>query len=452
MVKSVLNKKGNSLLGRSILYGLPRMSTSIVIGFADFALFSLYKLAYIDSAFLIGIALALGKITIAISQFLFGWISDVKYTKWGRRKPFLILLSPLLSFSFFFLLLPNLVIDINSQNSTFIWLLVWNILFNISYGITTPYGSWMAEQFTSDERPFASQYNNIFALIGSACMSIFSFIILTDTVKKIKIEPTLIPSDFLFAVIIFSILPTQLFLIAAIVIPTEPHFKIRSNMIENLKVIVKNKNFILVTLMQGIASIAFIMIGQTVLQYTEIVLKFEDTDYYIVAGLMVIGILGFIFLWRKRIQKIGKKKSLLYIFLVGILFLPTTLFGAIRMETYFIFGILFILGIAACMGGWFLLPSIIFADIAEDDEKITGELKAGIYTGFPSIILNLFQAFGLFVIGILLDLPKLGLDYSVGYVIWGPIGSLVLIFAYLYSRKFIKIDFDWEELEKIERL
>jgi Na+/melibiose symporter-like transporter len=438
LVDNISNEKGNGLLGRSILYGLPRISTSIVIGFADFALFSLYKLAYIDSAFLIGVALALGKIIIAISQFLFGWISDAKYTKWGRRKPFLILLSPLLSFSFFFLLLPNLVININSQSSTFIWLLVWNILFNISYGITTPYGSWMAEQFTSDERPLASQYNNIFALIGSAGMSIFSFIILTDSVEKIKIDPTIIPSDFLLAVIIFSILPTQLFLIAAIVIPTEPHFKIRSNMIENLKVIIKNKNFILVTLMQGIASIAFIMIGQTVLQYTEIVLKFEDIDYYIVAGLMVIGILGFIYLWRKRIQKIGKKKSLLYIFLIGILFLPTTLFGAIRMENYFIFGILFILGLTACMGGWYLLPSIIYADITEDDEKITGELKAGIYAGFPSIILNLFQAFGLFVIGILLDLPKLGLDYSIGYVIWGPIGSLVLILTYLY----------WEESDK----
>lgn len=448
MVDKVTQQKGNSLRGKSILYGLPRISTSIVIGFADFALFSLYKLAYIDSTFLIGIALALGKITIAISQFVFGWISDTKYTKWGRRKPFLVLLSPLLSISFFFLLLPNLVIDISNQSATFIWLLVWNVLFNISYGITTPYGSWMAEQFTSDERPFASQYYNIFALIGSAFMSVFSFVILVSTADKIKAEPTVIPPVFLLAIIVFSELPTILFLSASLLMPTEPHFMIRSNMIENLKVIVKNRNFILVTLMQGIASIAFVMIGQTVLQFAEFVLKFEDTDYYIIAGLMVIGIISFIYLWRKIIQKLGKKKSLLYIFLVGILFLPTTLFGAMRMDNYFIFGILFILGLAACMGGWNLLPSIIYADIAEDDEKTTGELKAGIYAGFPSIILNIFQAFGLFAIGFLLDLPRFGLDYSIGYVLWGPIGSLVLICAYLYSRRFIKLDFDWEEFEK----
>jgi Na+/melibiose symporter-like transporter len=189
--------------------------------------------------------------------------------------------------------------------------------------------------------------------------------------------------------------------------------------------------------MQGIASIAFIMIGQTVLQ-------FENIDYYVVAAVMMLGVFAFVFLWRKIIQKVGKKKSLLYIFLTAIIFLPSTLFGAIPMNSYFLYGILFILGLAASLGGWNLLPSIVYADIAEDDQKTTGELKAGIYTGFPSIILNIFQAVGLFLMGIILDLPNVGLDFSVGYILWGPIASLVLICAYLYSRKFIKLDFEWE--------
>jgi GPH family glycoside/pentoside/hexuronide:cation symporter len=428
-----------------IIFGLPSVSTSILIGFADFALFTLYRLAYLPSAFRIGIALALGKLAIAASQFVFGWISDAKYTKLGRRKPFLIGLSPILSISFLFLLLPTLLIDITNINATSIWLLVWNVIFNISYGITSPYGSWMAEQFTSAERPKASQYQNNFALIGSAIMSIFSFIILTGSVDKITANPNLIPPEFLLSVIIFSILPVTLFLLAAIRMPTEPHFKIESKITDNLKVILKNKNFLLVILMQGIASMAFIMIGQTFLLFTEKVLKFENIEYFIVAGLMMFGIFGFIYLWRKLIQKLGKKKSLLYIFITAIIFLPSTLLGAIEMDSYLIFGILFILGIAVCTGGWTLLPSIIYADIAEDDEKSTGELKAGIYTGFPSIILNIFQALGLFIMGIILDLPDTGLGYSIGYLLWGPIASLILIGAYLFTKKFIKVDFEWEQ-------
>ena len=219
----------------------------------------------------------------------------------------------------------------------------------------------------------------------------------------------------------------------------EPHFKIDSNMIQNLKTILKNKNFLLVTVMQGIGSVAFIMIGETMLIFTQEVLNLENTDFYIVAGLMIIGILGAIYLWRRLIEKLGKKKALLYIFLTIIIFLPTTLIGAIPMDSYLIFGIIFILGLSACLGGWFLFPNIIYADIAENDEKVTGELRAGIYMGFPSITLNIFQSLGLFLLGIILDIPKLG------YVLWGPICSCILIIALLYTKKFIQLDFEWEK-------
>ena len=120
--------------------------------------------------------------------------------------------------------------------------------------------------------------------------------------------------------------------------------------------------------------------------------------------------------------------------------------GLIPMDSYFGLGIIFMLGLAGCLGGWYLFPAIIYADIAEDDEKKTGELKAGIYQGFPSIVLNLFQAGGLFLLGIILDLPVVGnLPYSIGLVLWGPICSVILIGAYFFSRKFIQLDFEWEK-------
>ncbi len=120
------------------------------------------------------------------------------------------------------------------------------------------------------------------------------------------------------------------------------------------------------------------------------------------------------------------------------------------MDSSLIFGILFILGLAGAMAGWFLLPPVFISDITEDDEKTTGELKAGIYKGFPSIVLNLFQIVGILIMGVLLELPKIDVgtaNFSIGHVIWGPICSLILIVAYLYSRKFVKLDFDWEKEE-----
>jgi GPH family glycoside/pentoside/hexuronide:cation symporter len=431
-----------------LIYGFPNVSTALVMGFADFALFTLYNLGYQIDPIIVGIVLAIGKLTIAASQFFFGWISDYKYTRWGRRKPYIFILSPLVGISFLFLLMPTLVISFSDKMALIMWFLLWNVLFNIGYGVTSPYGSWMVEQFSVKERPKASQYINIFSFIGTATMSVFSLLVLTNFIGQVTISPQYIPPVFFISVLIFSVLPILFFYFSGFLIKTEPKFTIQSNIVHNLRVLLSNKNFLLVTLMQGIASVGFIMVGQTLLQYTEVVLKFHDFDYYIVAGLMIFGIFGFIVIWRKLIERIGKKRSLLYTFLVAILFLPTSLIGAIPMGSYLIFGILFVLGLAACLGGWFLYSSIIYADLAEDDQKSTGELKAGIYTGFPSITLNIFQSCGLLLLGIILDLPKMGLDYSIGYVIWGPIGSLILIGAYLYSRKFIQLDFEWENVIK----
>jgi len=228
----------------------------------------------------------------------------------------------------------------------------------------------------------------------------------------------------------------------------EPHFKIESNIIQNLKTILKNKNFLLVAIMQGISSIATITIVGIMLIYIIEVLQFNDVDYIIAAVIMIFGMLSFLYIWRRLIQKLGRKRSLLYIFLFAILILPLTLIGLIPMDSSFIFGILFILGLAGCLSGWALFPAIMYADIAEDDEVKTGELKAGIYTGFPSITLNLFQSLGLFTMGIILELPEIAvgtLTFSVGLILWGPICSLVFVITYWYIRKFIQLDFEWEK-------
>jgi len=433
---------------RYLLFGMPKVGTAIVMGLADFALFTLYVVGYQVDPFLVGIALSLGKLTIAASQFFFGWISDAKYTRWGRRKPYLIILSPILALSFILLLLPGLIIDLSDIPAVLIWLLVWYQIFNFSYGVTTPYQSWMAEQFRVEDRPIASQYQNTIGFVGTSIMTIFSMVVLTNFNKEIQEHPEIIPPEFLYSVITFAIILVVLFYLISFLMPTEYEFKIESNIIQNLKIILKNKNFLLVTIMQGIASIAWIMIGSLILFYLETVLHFEQMYYIMAALIFVFGILIFLYIWRKLIQKLGKKKSLLYIFLVAIIFLPFSLLGLIPMDSYLVIGIIFCLGIAGCMGGWFLFPAIMYADIAEDDEKTTGELKAGIYTGFPSIVLNLFQALGLFILGIITTLPDIMVgtsSFSMGNVLWGPICSLILIAAYLYSRKFIKLDFDWEK-------
>ena len=143
-----------------------------------------------------------------------------------------------------------------------------------------------------------------------------------------------------------------------------------------------------------------------------------------------------------------KKRSLLYDLIVAIIFLPLTLLALIPMGSTFIYGILFVIGIAGLYAGWQIIQYIMVPDISEDDEKRTGELKAGTYRGIPSIPLNVFQAIGLIIMGITLELPAITVGtstFSLGYVIWGPICSLILIVTYFFAKKYIQLDFDWEK-------
>jgi len=432
--------------GRKLNYAFPRLSSSIVLGIEGFILFALYTLGYGVPPFLVGFGQAMGYLSIAVGQFVFGWLSDAKYTKWGRRKPWLVVFSPILGVSFIFLILPGLVLtDLTNKITLFLWLLIWDITFRISYSLTTVYQAWMAEQFPVQERPAVSQFQNTMNYVGNAIMLIYGLLVLTPALPDLE---TSLPSTVLYPILIFGIFVIALYISIVFTMPKEPKFEIDTNIMQNLIIILKNKNYMLIVLMQGIASFAWAIITTVMLNFISVVLGLEGIEYYVVAVFLVIGFIVTLIFWRKQIQNRGKKKALLTLFLFAVVLLPTTLIGLLTFASNIIFGIIFILIIAAALAGWALFPYIYYADLAEDDEKRTGNLKAGIYTGFPSILLNIFQAFGPLIVGTILSLPDItvGLStYSFGYVLWGPICSVILLIAYFYTKKFVTLDFKWEE-------
>ena len=440
--------------GQKLLYASPRLGTSIVLGIESWALLTLYTSGFEVPPLLVGFALAMGYLTIAIAQFSFGWFSDMKYTKIGRRKPYILIFTPLLGLSIIFLLLPDLFLpDLNDKFALFIWLLIWDIIFRASYASTTPYQAWMAEIFLVEERPKTSQYQNTFNFIGNGVMAIFTLLILTKYIDLLEGAPPNVypaaPADYFIPIIIFGILVVVLFYLLSFLMPTEPNYKLESNLLESLRITVKNRNFMTVVLMIGISGFGWTMITTGMLKYAEDALHLSSLDYIIIAVCLLLSIFIFLYIWRVLIERKGKKPILLYVFLLGVVFLPVTLLALIHMTNFLILGIIFIVGIGAILGGWFLFPYIVYADIAEDDEKSTGNLKAGTYAGFPSIILNIFQAAGVFLNGVLFGLPEIfnevGHPFSFGLVIFGPISSVFLLISYFYTRRYVNLDFEWEK-------
>ena len=84
-----MESEGKASTGKFLTYGMPRLSASMVLDTVDFGILFLYIVVYGLPPILSGIALAIGKLSIALGQSSMGWLSDRTKTKYGRRKPFM---------------------------------------------------------------------------------------------------------------------------------------------------------------------------------------------------------------------------------------------------------------------------------------------------------------------------------------------------------------------------
>ena len=443
-----MESEGKTSIGKYLTYGMPRLSAGIALNIVDFGILFLYISVYGLHPLLQGIAMAIGKLSIAAGQFLMGWLSDSTKTKYGRRKPFMIFFAPLTAIAFICALLPMIFLQNPGYIVLFIWILIWDAIFQFSYGgLTTPYQSWVAEQFIVNERPKASAFQNLFGFIGVGIGIIFTLLVFPPLVVSFQ-KTGAIDIIFIILIIAFASLLIALFYTCAYILPVETIEGAQMSFIEDLKKVFKDRNFMNVCWLQAIAFLAIGMITPTILGFATIVLKLEGTNLYFAAVCLIVGVTAFLFMWKKLIDKKGKKSTFSIILLTGIIVLPFTLIGLIPGEIHFLIAIIFVLIVAAFMGGWYLFPYIWFADLAEDAEVKSGETgrKAGLYAGFPQILLNIFQAISLFITGFILGLPNIpGKEFSWGYVLWGVWCSGIILIAYLFTKKFITLDFDWEK-------
>jgi len=436
-----------------VMYGMPRFGSSILLNIIDFGLFRLYTEGYMVDPFLTGLGMGIGKISIGASQFLMGWLSDKINTRIGKRKPFMITGAPLSALSFLFLLLPSFFLLNMEQIELFLWILIWDSAFQFSYGyLTTPYQSMMAEHFIVGDRPKASTYQNTLSILGTATGIAVTFLLISDFITTFLNTGQLLISFTAF-MLIGAILTIVLYCVCAYYFPVEPPVGAEMHFWEDLKVIVKDRNFMNICILQGIAFLALGMITPTVIGFAQDVLGFLDTFYYIAAVALFIGIILFIILWKKLIDKTGKKNTILLIFLTGTIVLPFSLIGLIPGEINFILGISYIMGVAATVGGWYLFPYIWYADLAEDaDKRYEDGMRSGLYAGFPNVILNLGQAVSLIALGALESLPIVSADknFSWGSVLWGVWCGIIFFIGFLYIKKFITLDFEWEN-DKVKK-
>lgn len=399
-----------------------------------------------------GIALALSKIVIMFAQFGAGALSDrMKGERWGRRKPFIITGTPLLALSMILLFAPTYFLPTMTmvpdyladsyQIPLFLYMTFVVCLVNFAYGwISTPYQAWMPELTEPEERTRISTILNTTNMIGTAMGIAISLIFF----------PTLISTQnygMIIEIMIIASLIQILFYVPAIIRLRESadkRIKIPSIRRE-MKVITGNKNYMMWILTQGTLSVSIISIQSLVLDFMKYILNFTSFMDYMIFGVIFIFVAIFSFLiWMRMYRRFSKKRSLTFAMIFLAIVLPFSMIigtGVIPLPL-FLQGAVYVGIVAFTLAGYMLIPYIIMSDIAHEDELRTGEARAGIYMGFNSIPLNLFQVVGFLISGILVDVPG-----YMGYRYFGPILAIFLVLGVIVLQK-VKVDFDFKKIEK----
>lgn len=445
---------------QKVNYSIARFGTSIAINMTDlltgFLYYAFFGLA--DQPFLAFLGVAIGKLVIAFSSYFAGYLSDATKSRWGRRKPWIMFGAPLLAIVYFFLFTPHIwLAGVTDEYVIFGWLLVFNTLFQALYGIVlTPYQSWLPEIASEDEWLDVSGYQNTINLLAFTLGAGVSFLIPAlitrnpdDTVDfsaQLKFLP-ISNGLFLTSVVTLFTLFIVIFFIPSLRLNIKESFKPNPSIVDELRVVLKNKNYISWTISRGVFTITMSGLIGIVLAWAKDVLKFGTLNY-IIFGLIILGavFLSIVF-WVKFGAKHGKTKT--YIYAIGslIVVLPfMSMIGYIDIGISpqylaFLFGCLMSIGLA----GYYVLPYAIVADIVNEDQIKTGDTsRAGLYYGFEALPLNLFQFIGYLLIGVLLDQVKitnyLGTSFSVGYLYFGPISAVFVIISLLLFWKFVNAD------------
>jgi len=396
--------------GQKAAYGICRFGTSIFMNVTTLAaiwiydnVFGLAGYPYLNSA-----AAAVGKIIIAFSSFIFGYISDIiPGNKVSRRKFFIWTGAPMLALSFVMIFIPHLFISPGSTWSVFSWYFIWNSMFNLFYGyLLTPYQAWMAEVTTEEDRVGMSgiqNFTNLFSnLLG------FAFVFMMPTLLGLEEGEALSGQSstiMIIAIVAFAVIEVIFFLPALLMIKEEQIERKQRNIFREFKVVLTNRNYVIWFMAQGVYSMGLTLITALVLDFATDILMFTSFIQTVIFGLLVFGTIMLCFLiWIPISKKIGKKWSIIISFLFLGIVLPFSLifkiipYGTLTFE-YIGYLYAFLLGVG--LSGPYLFPYAIIADIAHKDELETKESRAGMYTGFNSIPLNIFQAMALLLVGFL---------------------------------------------------
>jgi glycoside/pentoside/hexuronide:cation symporter, GPH family len=433
-----------------------------------FAVFNIYLGV---EPWLVGLALTIIRIYDAIADPICGWLSDNFRSKYGRRRPFILIAGIIsgLGLPFLFAVSPSWT-DVNFLGlSVFFWYMIISslIFIPIISAFSVPYNSLGAELSPDyEERTFIMTYRSAMQKvfeIGNFYALRFtnlSWFLLPATGGKNTLLGIQVYTSILgvlmaiFAIIIFFNVKERYY--DKVVVKTKNHISLKESFFETLKcqpfrqMLGMGGSFILGTSMVGAlgyyATVYYVCGGDTI--------NGDNWNFWMGIAFMIGGIFGAP-LMAVFAHRVGKRVTVIIAACVGIAgyggswYLYTPLIPWLQVVSSGLMGL-------ASAGLW-MLHSSIGADIIDYDELHTGKRREGSFTACGSYILKLGNSMGYFLSGLILQWcgydAALGKSQTPETIFWiraslASVPVIGLIFAIFFISRFSLTKQKCEEIRR----
>ena len=380
-----------------IAYGLGNMGSVTLSSIFNSSAVKFYTDKVFLSPTLIGLAFLIFAIWNAINDPVFGYLSD-RGTKYGRRVPFLRIMSFTYGISFILLWFPpsGFFLDPNNQFTLFLYLLVTILFFDTCYTIFGLVIAALLPEMSLDtnERTKVSQFGVAFSIVGGIGAFLIPFIFLTTTGGR---------DIFQLINIIIAILATVTFFICSFTIKERKEFyegKESLGLIDAVKYCLKNKAFLYFVVFNFCLTLIYTNVITVVLYYTQHVLRLSGTAVILPLLIIFMGFLMTYIITPKLNEKYGIRKLILIMGTIGVFGMVFTLVSNI------VVALIAFTVVATAVGVYAILINPMVGDICDEDERNTGLRREGAYFGVNALIVKPAISLGVFIITFILEESK----------------------------------------------
>jgi glycoside/pentoside/hexuronide:cation symporter, GPH family len=379
----------------------------------------------------VGFLVMASRIFDGITDPIIGFWSDRLRTRWGRRKPFIILGTPIYMIGVWLLWVPPFEFSEVSFlgmtfNNGYPWLLVTLILFYLGATIKdVPYSAWGAELSSNyNERTLVMSWREVFSVGGSLIGALTPAIIFFWGYDK--------PSDAVYFLSLFIVILTPIYVINAVwFVPENEVVETRAERIplkESIKVAWSNEPYRKLIIIFLFATIGSAMTNTLSFFFVKHVLLAGDLYGFYLAPYFISQIVA-IPLWFALSRRIGKHRATMVAigwYAVWSCFIPIIawmdashfasfeaahLLAFLPDESYasamayfegiptgkFVFFIAVMCLKGSAIGALSALPYAMAADVIDLDTARTGKKQGGAYFSIWTMTRKLAYALGLFV-------------------------------------------------------